>query len=187
MAPAEAAAHDPGPARKFCTRDFRQAPEKDALICPAGEELRLIGVYREAYGAPYRVYGRSHCAPCVLNTQCTEGRGRRVKLPVTTAATGEPNATPSTGPPVSSPTGPGEVTQLVEALAARMREMGDRIRTFRSTTIEPVNAHLKQHGLRRFHVHGLARCSTVLTLACTAHNLMKWKAREAARALRALA
>jgi len=46
---------------------------------------------------------------------------------------------------------------------------------------------LKQHGLGRFHVHGFARCSTVLTLGCIAHNLTKWKAREAARALSAVA
>jgi hypothetical protein len=65
-----------------------------------------------------------------------------------------------------------------------MREIGDRIKTFRGATIEPVNAQLKQHGLGRFHVHGFARCSTVLTLGCLAHNLMKWKAREAARALK---
>jgi len=65
--------------------------------------------------------------------------------------------------------------------------MGDRIMTFRHTTIEPVNAQLKQHRLGRFYVHGFARCSSVLTLARIAHNLMKWKAREAARALRALA
>jgi len=79
------------------------------------------------------------------------------------------------------------VTQLVDALAARMRELGDRIRKFRHSTIEPVNAQVKQHGLGRFHVHGVARCAVVLTLACIAHNLMKWKAREAARALRAVA
>jgi hypothetical protein len=39
-------------------------------------------------------------------------------------------------------------------------------------------------GLGRLHVHALARCGVVLTLGCMAHNLMKWKAREAARAMR---
>jgi len=62
--------------------------------------------------------------------------------------------------------------------------MGERVLAFRRQTVEPVNAQLKQHGVRRFHVRGLTRCSAVLTLACIAHSLMKWKAREAANALR---
>ncbi len=61
-----------------------------------------------------------------------------------------------------------------------MDESGDRVLAFRRQTVEPVNAQLKQHGLGRFHVRGLARCSGVLSLACIAHNLMKWNAREAA-------
>src|SRR5437867_2424834 len=40
---AEAPVTSTGPARKFCSRDFRHDSEKDMLICPAGEELRLIG------------------------------------------------------------------------------------------------------------------------------------------------
>jgi hypothetical protein len=37
--------------------------------------------------------------------------------------------------------------------------------------------------VQRFHVRGLARCGVVLTLACFAHNLLKWKARVDARPL----
>ena len=77
--------------------------------------------------------------------------------------------------------------QLLQALENRMKEVGDAVLRFRRETIEPANAHLKQHGVGRFHVHGLARCQAVLTLACIAHNLTKWKAREAARSLRAVA
>jgi transposase len=182
-----ATADDGASARKFCSLDFRPHPERNVLVCPAGEELRLIGTYSDAGRAAYRVYGRSGCGSCSMKPQCTEGHGRRVKLRVTTAASSEPpeqqHDTASNEPP-PSPTRTGEVTQLLQALDARMREIGNRIRTFRSTTIEPVNAQLKQHGIGRFHVHGLARCANVLTLACVAHNLMKWRAREAARALR---
>ncbi|MGH7645955.1 MAG: transposase [Gemmatimonadales bacterium] len=190
--PDPATANNRGP-RKFSGLDFRHDPERDVLICPAGEELRLVGVYAEAHRAAYRIYGRSGCGPCPLKAQCTDGYRRRVKLRGTTAAsrhsstsqtTGETTGTPAGGPPACPPGPPGEVTQLLHALDARMREMGDRIKTFRSTTIEPVNAQLKQHGLRRFSVRGLARCATVLTLACIAHNVMKWKAREVARGLR---
>lgn len=80
-----------------------------------------------------------------------------------------------------------DLGQLLQALENRMKEVGDAVLRFRRETIEPANAHLKQHGLGRFHVHGLARCQAVLTLSCIAHTLIKWKAREAARSLRAVA
>jgi hypothetical protein len=176
----------------FARGDFRHDSDRDLLICPAGETLRLIGVYAEPNRAAYRIYGRRDGGTCSLKPQCTTGCGRRVKLRGT--ATASPRArsrttsattdTPSSAPTTARPIRPGEVAELVHALAARMREIGDRIKTFRGATIEPVNAQLKQHGLGRFHVHGFARCSTVLTLGCLAHNLMKWKAREAARALK---
>ena len=64
-----------------------------------------------------------------------------------------------------------------------MNEMGEKIDRFRRQTVEPVNGQIKQHGLGRLRVRGLVRGGTMLTLACFAHNLMKWKARDAARAL----
>jgi hypothetical protein len=73
---------------------------------------------------------------------------------------------------------------LLQALEDRMKQVGDAVLKFRRQTIEPVNAQLKQHGLGRFHVRGLARCAAILTLACIAHNLKKWKAREIARSIR---
>ena len=76
---------------------------------------------------------------------------------------------------------------LLQALEDRMKQVGDAVLKFRRQTIEPVNAQLKQHGLGRFHVRGLARCAAILTLACIAHNLKKWKARETARSIRLVA
>lgn len=196
MASAGAAANDAPPASTLGRSDFRHDPDRDLLICPAGETLPLIGVYAEPHRAAYRIYGRRNCGTCALKPQCTTGRGRRVKLrgaptgrrpspkhPTVDATHDMPSSALTTALPVR----PGEVAELVHALAARMRQIGDRIKRFRAATVEPVNAQLKQHGLGRFHVHGFARCSTVLTLGCIAHNLMKWKAREAARALRAVA
>ena len=80
-----------------------------------------------------------------------------------------------------------DLARLLQALDDRMKQVGDAVLKFRRETIEPVNAQLKQHGLGRFHVRGLARCEAVLTLACIAHNLIKWKAREAARSMKAIA
>jgi hypothetical protein len=70
-----------------------------------------------------------------------------------------------------------KLAQLRRELDERMAESGNAVLRFRRQTVEPANAHLKQHGLGRFHVRGLRRCSAVLTLACIAHDLIKWKAR----------
>jgi len=65
-----------------------------------------------------------------------------------------------------------------------MEKQGKELMKLRGHTSEPANAHLKQHGLGRFHVRGLARCGIVLTLGCIAHNLMRWRACAAAAALK---
>jgi IS5 family transposase len=69
-----------------------------------------------------------------------------------------------------------------------MNQDGDTYLQVRRETVEPVHAQLRQHGLDRIHVRGAARAASVVTFACIAHNLMKWKAREEeARALSAVA
>jgi transposase len=141
---------------KFSVKDFRPGTERDILICPAGQELRKIGTYGQAH--PYDLYVRKDCGECPLKSKCTNARGRKVKRLHT--------------------------HPLVQALEARMKEVGEKIQRFRRCTVEPVNGQIKQHGLGRFHVRGLARCGTVLALGCIAHNLMKWKAREQAQALK---
>lgn len=143
---------------KFTAADFRHDPQRDVLICPAGKDLAMVGSYGAETGRPFDLYGRRDCADCALKSKCTTGRGRRVKRHI------------------------GH--HLLEALEARMNESGEKTKRFRGQTVEPVNGQLKRHGLDRFHVRGLARCGAVLTLACIAHNLMKWKAREAAQALK---
>ncbi len=143
---------------RFTAADFRRDPAKDVLICPGGRELYKMGRYREKEGNPYDMYRRGDCSDCALKSRCTKGMDRLVCV--------------------------GIAHHLLPALEKRMKEFGERLQSFRRQTVEPANGHLKQHGLGRFHVRGLARCGMVLTLACIAHNLMKWKAREAARALK---
>ena len=136
----------------FTLKDFRHDDVRDVLVCPAGRDLEKVGTYGQAQERPYDLYARKDCAGCELKSQCTSARGRRVKKYHNHA--------------------------LVQALEARMEQEGEKMRKFRGSTVEPVNGQLKQHGLDRFHVRGLARCNTVLTLACIGHNLMKWKAME---------
>ena len=165
----------------FTRENYRQHPERDVLLCPADQELRFIGEYPNDHGtATYRLYGRKDCTECAIKTQCTRGRGRRVKIP-------GPSIAPE--PCVSNVHGskdeddacglaiqPDELERLVCELDARMEDRGDELLTLRGYASEAANAHLKQHGLSRFHVRGMARCATVLTLACVAHNLRKWAA-----------
>jgi transposase len=142
---------------KFTAADFRHDPQKDVLVCPGGKELYKMGHYGEEERNPYDIYRRGDCTGCDLKARCTKGKGRLVCV--------------------------GVAHHLLPALEQRMKEFGERLQRFRRQTVEPANSHLKHRGLGRLHLRGLARCGVVLTLACIAHNLMKWKAREAARAL----
>lgn len=172
------------PTEKFTRHHFRLDPAREVLICPAEQELRRVGEYTNDNGlGAYRLYGRSDCRDCSLKNRCTDTKGRRVKVPMRAG-----DSAPGLKPTEESVIKPEQnLDQLLQALENRMREVGDAVLRFRRETIEPANAHLKQHGLGRFHVRGLVRCQTVLTLACIAHNLTKWKAREAARSLQAVA
>jgi len=142
----------------FTAVAFRHDPEKDVLICPGGEELYRMG---QASGIKNRpapdLYRRSDCTGCELKARCT-----KTKSKVQTR---------------------GVAHHFLPAHEKRMNEMGERIDRFRRQTVEPVNGQIKQHGLGRLRVRGLSRGGVMLTLACFAHNLMKWKGREAARAL----
>jgi transposase len=143
--------------RGFTIKDFRWDPEQEVLTCPAGSVMEKIGTYGQDQQRPYDLYVGRDCTGCELKPRCTTARGRRVRR--------------------------YQQHTLVQALEARMEsEDGEKMRKFRGSTAEPVNGQLKLHGLDRFHVRGLARCSTVLTLACIAHNLMKWRGMEEGRA-----
>ncbi|MBI4869594.1 MAG: transposase [Candidatus Wallbacteria bacterium] len=169
---------------KIGRRVFRAHPDRDTLVCPAEQELRYLGEYLNDSGrGTYRLYGRSDCTGCALKEQCTRCRGRRVKVrgatPENTALS--PNEGESSTPALS------ELDAALDQFEKRMKKEGQRLLKLRGQTAEPVNAQLKQHGLGRLHVRGLSRCGTVLTLGCTAHNVGKWRAMEAAKRLRGLA
>lgn len=170
---------------RYGPADFRHHAERDILVCPAGEELRMIGTYPTDNGlGRYRLYGRSNCGECALRHQCTDAPGRRVKMPLPCPEAPEKSDVPAGTVSADHGTAPEELPALLQSLRARMDHLGDRVLAFRRQTVEPVNAQLKQHGVGRFHVRGLSRCSAVLSLATIAHNLMKWHGREAAIALR---
>ncbi|HET9145376.1 MAG TPA: transposase [Sphingomicrobium sp.] len=174
----------------FRGADFRLDVERDLLVCPAGEELHFLGAYpTENRQRLYRLYARSNCGTCLLKARCTEAKGRRVKIFADPPALppreqGANSATENAGDAPPDPGSTPTLDVLIREHETRMNDIGPNVMRFRGQTVEPVNGQLKQHGLGRLHVHGLARSSVVLALGCMAHNLMKWKAREAARAMR---
>jgi transposase len=167
----------------FRRADFRLDVDRDLLVCPAGEELHFLGEYpTENRLRRYRIYARSNCGGCLLKARCTEAKGRRVKIIAGELASGQEAAGLAESDPTET-SGP-TLDVLIREHEARMNDIGPNVMRFRGQTVEPVNSQLKQHGLGRLHVHGLARCGVVLALACMAHNLMKWNAREVARAMK---
>jgi len=144
---------------KFGVAEFQHEPDRNVMVCPAGQELMRVGTYGRNTDRPYDLYERRDCGKCPLKEKCTNAPGRRVRL--------------------------YQHQSLLDELRMRFEEAGGEaeVKRFRGSTSEPVNAQLKQHGLDRFHVRGMPRCSVVLTLACMGHNFMKWKRREDTRKL----
>lgn len=172
------------PNAQFTRHDFRLDPARRVLVCPAEQELSFVGEYPTANRlSTYQLYHRPDCADCSQKGRCTKAKGRRVKIPVHRSAA----QMKTTGGNDGASDSKLNLLSLLGAHEQRMNDVGDAALSFRRETIEPLNAHLKQHGLGRFHVHGLARCQAVLTLASIGHNVTKWRAREIARSLKAAA
>jgi transposase len=143
----------------FTIKDFRYDSDRDVMVCPGGRDLEKVGTYKDHKGRPYDLFQSQDCAGCEVKSRCTTAPRRRIKK--------------------------YQQDALVQALDVRMAQDGEKMRKFRGSTVEPVHSQLKQHGLQRFHVRGLERCATVLTLACIAHNLMKWRGMEETGSMRA--
>jgi hypothetical protein len=133
---------------RFTRHDFRHDPERDVLVCPATQELRLIGVYSTDNSLAYRLYGRSDCRDCSLKSRCTQGKGRRLKMPVVVGG-----RTQSSRPTVENDA-KQDLARLLQALDDRMKQVGDAVLRFRRETVEPVNAQLKQQRSRTLSCPG---------------------------------
>jgi transposase len=105
-------------------------------------------------------------------TTLTE-RGVSVYAPVRpprTTTSGREKSTPRT-----------DDTPAVRAWRERMEtDEAKRIYRLRAATAEWANAQLRQHGLLRFSVRGLAHVRTVALLLVITHNLLRWIALAAA-------
>jgi hypothetical protein len=94
------------PVPRFTWQDFQTDPDRNALLCPAEQELRFIGQYPTDNGRnSYRRYGRLDCGDCPMKAQCTNGRGRRIKIFMNAeVALPKPATLPATSGPAEGPT-----------------------------------------------------------------------------------
>lgn len=68
----------------------------------------------------------------------------------------------------------GDTPQVVAWRKRMATEEAKTVYRQRAATAEWSNAQVKQHGLTRFTVRGLAKVMTVVLLVAVAHNLLRW-------------
>lgn len=132
--------------------------ERDAVVCPQGKEL-AFSRERVKNGTRYRVYRSSAvCRQCPVKDLCTKSRhGRCIDLSANHEAIERHRQKMSTEP---------------------MRELY----RLRSQIVEPVFAHIKEHGkFRRWTVRGLENVRGQWQMLCATWNLGRlykhWKTR----------
>jgi transposase len=81
----------------------------------------------------------------------------------------------------------GDTPEVVRWRERMETEEAKEIYKRRGATIECVNAHARRHGLMQLLVRGVDKVLSVLLLAAIAHNLLRWRALEAAACAQAQA
>jgi len=134
----------------FCSRCFLAAEDKDALICPAGRELRFQGEFRTGSGT-YRQYGATGCQSCSFYRECVGERGGSRRVSVST------------------------ISRLREHMREKLKSAeGKATFALRKQTVEPVFGQIKRNmGFDRFLAGGLAGATAETALICLVHNLLK--------------
>ena len=145
--------------RQFRAENFEYDPERDEFICPARERLTFQYVSRyttdNGYVTDRRLYECQACNECPLKAECTRAKGNR-KIRISFRL----------------------LEYRRQARANLTSAAGQRLRTARSTEVEPVFGIIKHNmGFRRFHLRGLEKVKTEWGLVSIAHNMKKLAAR----------
>lgn len=142
----------------FLKDNFYYDPVSDTYSCPNDELLTLRKTYpethkRTGYTTEIKVYECSNCSDCVFYRQCCKsekGANRTIKV------------------------NPKLEHYKVKARANLKSDEGIILRKKRSIEIESCFGDIKQNmGFRRFHVRGLGKVKTEISLIAMAHNLRK--------------
>jgi hypothetical protein len=115
-------------AGRYGKEDFLYLPDQDAYRCPAGQLLTRRFESVEG-GLAMSTYWTTQCPTCPLKSQCTTGSERRVKR--------------------------WEHEDVVEALGARMKAIGDAMAIRRETVEHPFAAIKAWMGATHFLCKGL--------------------------------
>lgn len=142
----------------FLKENFPYDPITDTYECPNGQRLVFKGIRnqthkRTGYKSVLREYESINCSGCSLYGQCcksTKGYNRKI-----------------------------EVNEKLEEYKQQAREnlhteLGQQLKKRRSIEIESCFGDIKHNmGFRRFHLRGLKKVKTEITLVAMAHNLKK--------------
>ncbi len=141
-----------GIAADFGASAFVVLEGRNALRCPAGQELPYLRQNRQDHFA-YRQYRASDqaCGDCVHRPHCSpSGRGRTVSLPE-------------------------EKPEVVAFTAKMATPQAQRIYRQRGATAEFPHAWIKDKiGLRKFRLRGLAKVGVEALWACLTYNILQW-------------
>lgn len=131
---------------RFSKDDFVYVADQDAYRCPAGEMLTRR--FETMDGAMrIHIYLTSACSTCPIKARCTTGEQRRVRR--------------------------WEYEHIVEAMLARMREVGNPMAIRRQTAEHPFGTIKAWMGATHFLCKRLPRVRTEMSLHVLAYNLRR--------------
>lgn len=130
----------------FGRRDFVYHPEDDEYRCPSGERL-IYRFTRQEHNLTIRRYWSSACPSCVLKSQCTTGKNRRI--------------------------GRWEHEASLEAAEQRLDYEPERMRVRRSTVEHPFGTLKSWMGYTHFLTKTLPNVRTEMSLNVLAYNIKR--------------
>jgi transposase len=144
-----------GIAEEFAGEQFRKTSEGNALLCPAGKQLKYRQInYKRGNG--YEVYQAqaSDCSVCAFHQQCCPKgfqNGRVVSLLIS------------------------EPPQIAAFREKMQTEAAKQAYKNRAPVAEFPNAWIKEKlGIRKFRLTGLKKAGIEALWACLTYNVMQW-------------
>ena len=131
---------------RFGKQDFVYDAEKNEYRCPAGEALTWR-YHTIEKGLTLHSYWASACSGCLIKSQCTTGKERRIKR--------------------------WEHEAVIDAMQRRLDEMPTSMRIRRQTVEHPFGTIKAWMGATHFLTRTLKRVSTEMSLHVLAYNLKR--------------
>jgi transposase len=140
----------------FRKENFKYDPLSDTYTCPNSQPLRYTrtkeDVHKTGFKSHSRIYQADDCTACKMREQCTKSRENNRTIMI------------------------NEQWNIYKELAHRNlhSKKGLQLRKRRGQEIETCFGDFKHNmGFRRFHLRGLMKVKTEVTVVAMAHNLRK--------------